>query len=81
MKLSFDEIKSIITDTESPLGDFDSVGELIADLIRDIEGVAVIGGRQFVPEDTSLFGDFRLLRTMLALSFMGRISGQSLRNT
>ena len=48
------------TDTESPLGDFDSVGELIADLIRDIEGVAVIGGRHFVPEDISLFGDFRL---------------------
>jgi hypothetical protein len=29
-------------------------------LIRDIEGVAVISGRHFVPEDTSLFGDFRL---------------------
>ena len=47
-------------DDESVLGDFDSVGELIADLIRDIEGVAVISGRRFVPEDTSLFGDFRL---------------------
>ena len=47
-------------DGESVLGDFDSVGALIADLIRDIEGITVINGRHFLPEDTSYFGDFRL---------------------
>lgn len=45
---------------KTAFGDFEEVAGLIAELTQHIEGLTVICGRHFLPEDTSYFGDFRL---------------------